>query len=132
MLARPLSLPIHRHCPFLSIAITPASTHLPTFLAYGCSAGVATSQDGLRWARGAGDVAGARGAEKDADVGRVLAPNADWWWHDTRHLAVSDVQVGSGSRPGQGQGLRWRMCLRFEAVYRHATRPSLSSRRTSM
>ena len=55
--------------------------------------GVATSRDGLRWERGAGDIAGARGAAKDADVGRVLAPNADWWWHDTRHMAVSDVQA---------------------------------------
>lgn len=55
--------------------------------------GVATSRDGLRWERGSGDIAGARGAAKDADVGRVLAPNADWWWHDTRHMAVSDVQA---------------------------------------
>ena len=33
------------------------------------------------------------------DVGRVLAPNADWWWHDTRHMAVSDVQARSHARP---------------------------------
>ena len=69
--------------------------------------GVATSRDGLRWARGAGDVMGARGAAKDADVGRVLAPNADWWWHDTRHMAVSDVQarpaLGPGAQPARAQ-----------------------------
>jgi len=67
---------------------------------------MATSRDGLRWAHGAGDVAGARGAEKDADVGRVLAPNADWWWHDTRHLAVSDVQARAGPRAGRVCALR--------------------------
>ena len=60
---------------------------------------MATSRDGLRWERGAGDIAGARGAAKDADVGRVLAPNADWWWHDTRHMAVSDVQARLHARP---------------------------------
>ncbi len=56
--------------------------------------GVAVSDDGISWRRGQGAVAGARGADKDADVGRVLEPNQDeWWWLDTRHLSVSDVQA---------------------------------------
>ena len=29
-------------------------------------------------------------------MGRVLEPNEeDWWWLDTRHMAVSDVQVST-------------------------------------
>ena len=48
----------------------------------------------MHWERGHGDIEGARGAAKDKDVGRVLAPNEeDWWWLDTRHVTVSDVQV---------------------------------------
>lgn len=76
----------HKVLWFVSIAITFAS-------------GVATSRDGLRWERGSSDIAGARGAAKDADVGRVMAPNADWWWHDTRHMAVSDVQARPHASP---------------------------------
>lgn len=57
-------------------------------------AGVAVSRDGLSWSRGSGEIEGARGQDKDRDVGRVMAPNAeDWWWLDTRHMTVSDVQV---------------------------------------
>ncbi len=70
------------------------------------SAGLAVSADGACWARGGGDVAGARGAGRAADVGRVLAPNADWWWHDTRHLHVSDVQILSAGGAGEA-GVYW-------------------------
>jgi len=53
---------------------------------------VATSSDGVDWRRGAEAVAGRQGDSEE--VGRVLAPNADnWWWHDTCHCSVSDVQV---------------------------------------
>ncbi len=55
---------------------------------------MASSRDGIEWTRGHGEIEGARGAAKEGDVGRVLAPNAeDWWWLDTRHMTVSDVQV---------------------------------------
>lgn len=43
-------------------------------------AGVAVSSDGINWKRGEGRIQGARGAERAADVGKVLEPNADWWW----------------------------------------------------
>lgn len=54
------------------------------------------SSNGLDWQRGHGGIKGARGEAKAQDVGRVLEPNEeDWWWLDTRHMAVSDVQVSS-------------------------------------
>ena len=60
----------------------------------GLCAGVAVSTNGIDWQRGHGAIEGARGEAKALDVGRVLEPNAeDWWWLDTRHMAVSDVQV---------------------------------------
>lgn len=55
------------------------------------SAGIAASSDGIHWQRGFKEVSGERGAGKD--VGEVLGPNKDWWWHDTCHLTVGDVQV---------------------------------------
>jgi len=59
-----------------------------------CDTGVAVSRNGLGWQRGHGSIEGARGEAKAQDVGRVLEPNEeDWWWLDTRHMAVSDVQV---------------------------------------
>ncbi|KAK9805256.1 hypothetical protein WJX72_009116 [[Myrmecia] bisecta] len=66
------------------------------------SAGVAISSDGVNWTRGHGPVAGARGEDKAGDVGMVLAPNGDWWTHDTCHLTVSDVQVMSNSAKDTG------------------------------
>lgn len=55
-------------------------------------AGVATSTDGVTWERGSAAVSGKAG--DDTEVGLVLGPNPDsWWWHDTCHLSVSDVQV---------------------------------------
>eukprot|EP00887_Chlorella_sp_A99_P007636 scaffold20.g7636.t1 len=74
------------------------------------SVGVAVSPDGIHWQRGAGAVAGARGTAKAADVGRVLAPDADsWWWHDTCHLHATDVQLlsDSGGPSGGGTGVYW-------------------------
>lgn len=60
----------------------------------GATPGVATSSDGVEWRRGSEAVAGRQG--DSAEVGRVLGPNADnWWWHDTCHCSVSDVQVRS-------------------------------------
>lgn len=60
------------------------------------------SKDGVTWVRGAGGVAGARGEARSADVGRVLEPNKDsWWWHDTCHMHVADVQVGLGLWAGR-------------------------------
>ncbi len=64
------------------------------FLRPSSHAGVAISSNGLDWQRGHGSIEGARGEAKAQDIGRVLEPNAeDWWWLDTRHMAVSDVQV---------------------------------------
>lgn len=66
------------------------------------------SSDGIQWARGDGNVAGARGAARAADVGRVLAPNADnWWWHDTCHMHAADVQILSSGSVGGGTGVYW-------------------------
>ncbi|EIE20651.1 hypothetical protein COCSUDRAFT_30400 [Coccomyxa subellipsoidea C-169] len=71
------------------------------------SVGVASSRDGIEWTRGHGEIEGARGAAKEGDVGRVLAPNAeDWWWLDTRHMTVSDVQVFSSDGTAGG-GVYW-------------------------
>lgn len=54
----------------------------------------------MDWERGHSDIEGARGAAKERDVGRVLAPNEeDWWWLDTRHMTVSDVQVSTHCFP---------------------------------
>lgn len=73
------------------------------------SVGVAVSPDGVHWQRGDGAVAGARGAAKAGDVGRVLAPNADAWWaHDTCHLHASDVQLLSNAGAStQAGGVYW-------------------------
>ncbi|KAK9901696.1 hypothetical protein WJX75_008691 [Coccomyxa subellipsoidea] len=71
------------------------------------SIGVASSSNGIDWTRGHGGIEGARGAAKEGDVGRVLAPNEeDWWWLDTRHMTVSDVQV-LGSDGTAGGGVYW-------------------------
>ncbi|CAL8468150.1 g7689 [Coccomyxa elongata] len=71
------------------------------------SIGVAASSNGMDWERGHSDIEGARGAAKERDVGRVLAPNEeDWWWLDTRHMTVSDVQVLSSDGSASG-GVYW-------------------------
>lgn len=42
------------------------------------------------------------------DVGLCLGPNTgDWWWLDTNHLHVSDVQVLSNNNGGPGGGVYW-------------------------
>ncbi|CAK0770976.1 hypothetical protein CVIRNUC_003820 [Coccomyxa viridis] len=67
------------------------------------SIGVAVSTNGIDWQRGHGAIEGARGEAKALDVGRVLEPNEeDWWWLDTRHMAVSDVQVFSSDNTSAG------------------------------
>ncbi|KAL4553297.1 hypothetical protein Ndes2526B_g03164 [Nannochloris sp. 'desiccata'] len=73
------------------------------------SIGVAVSSDGVNWSRGRGSVEGARGEGRSADVGRVLSPNEDsWWWHDTCHMHVSDVQImSSDSVSSGGTGVYW-------------------------
>lgn len=71
------------------------------------SIGLAVSTDGVNWSRGRGAVEGARGAARAADVGRVLAPNEDWWWHDTCHMHVSDVQILSNGSVEGGTGVYW-------------------------
>jgi hypothetical protein len=51
-------------------------------------AGLATSEDGLRWTR----VVGPKGG------GAVLEPNSDdWWWFDTTHVALDDVDITSNA-----------------------------------
>eukprot|EP00873_Tetraselmis_striata_P025374 jgi/Tetstr1/445638/TSEL_003443.t1 len=67
------------------------------------SIGVAMSDDGVTWTRGFGAITGAREQEKrDADVGKIMEQNEDWWWMDTCHLAASDVQVMGDSDAGAG------------------------------
>lgn len=52
------------------------------------------------------------GAGAAQDVGMVLEPNGDWWWFDTCHVQVSDVQVrrikarAGGQGRGRGEGMR--------------------------
>ena len=55
--------------------------------------GVAISGNGLNWMRGNERVSGEKGEGASSDVGMVIEPNKDWWWFDTCHLQVSDVQV---------------------------------------
>ena len=71
------------------------------------SIGVAISDDGVTWSRGRGAIEGARGEGRAADVGKVLSPNKDWWWHDTLHMHVSDVQILSNNAVGGGTGVYW-------------------------
>lgn len=71
------------------------------------SIGLAVSSDGVIWSRGSGDIEGARGESRAADVGRILAPNQDWWWHDTCHMHISDVQILSNSNVTGGTGVYW-------------------------
>lgn len=71
------------------------------------SVGLAVSSDGIHWRRGEGRIEGARGPRRALDVGRVLEPNADWWWFDTCHLAVADVQILSSTSVSSGEGVYW-------------------------
>ena len=77
----------------------PCPPHLP--------AGVAVSSDGITWQRGSGVIEGARGPQRALDVGKVLAPNGDWWWFDTCHLGVGDVQILSSNSIQSGEGVYW-------------------------
>ena len=76
-------------------------------------AGLAISGDGIDWERGAGDVETTTGEQGTAGLGRCLPPNgSDWWWLDTCHLTVSDVQVCSRCTQGEQWGLpRLGCCL---------------------
>ena len=47
----------------------------------------------MNWLRGEADIIGQQGPAQVQDVGKCLGPNKDWWWHDTRHVSVSDVQA---------------------------------------
>lgn len=51
-------------------------------------------------------------------MGKVLEPNADWWWFDTCHLAVADVQILSSNSVSSGEGVYWMFYSggSFEAV----------------
>lgn len=71
------------------------------------SIGVAVSSDGINWKRGEGRIQGARGVDRAADVGKVLEPNADWWWFDTCHMSVADVQILSSTSVSAGEGVYW-------------------------
>ncbi|KAI3438045.1 hypothetical protein D9Q98_000488 [Chlorella vulgaris] len=71
------------------------------------SIGLAVSSDGINWQRGSGMVEGARGPQRAQDVGKVLAPNGDWWWFDTCHMNVADVQILSSSSVSSGTGVYW-------------------------
>lgn len=85
------------------------------------SMGIAVSSDGVTWSRGIGPIAGARGEERSKDVGRALTPNEDWWWHDTCHIHVSDVQILSNSSVDGGIGVYW--CFYSGGNYEKAELP---------
>lgn len=59
----------------------------------GFLAGLASSQDGVRWQRDCNQPGEVQSSAPPGEAGRVLGPNPDWWWHDTRHVSVSDVQA---------------------------------------
>lgn len=67
-------------------------------------AGVAVSQDGIHWERGSQNSASIR---PQNEAGKVLGPNEDWWWHDTRHTSVGDVQVNLFLKPPQKKLKAW-------------------------
>lgn len=69
--------------------------------------GVAVSSDGINWRRGSGRIEGSRGPQRSLDVGKVLEPNGDWWWFDTCHMNVADVQILSSSSVSGGTGVYW-------------------------
>ena len=75
--------------------------------------GLARSADGVTWTRGPGaDTPWAAGAAGDPSSPLspppVLGPNPDdWWWHDTAHVAVSDVQILSSGGVAAGAGVYW-------------------------
>jgi len=71
------------------------------------SMGVAISNDGITWQRGAASVAGEKGELADQDVGSTIVPNKDWWTFDTCHLAPGDVQVLSSGSVDAGVGVYW-------------------------
>ena len=96
--AETVQAPNARRPPQRALPSTPA----PLRALRPAAVGLAVSKDGISWVRGSGGVAGARGEARSGDVGRVLAPNKDsWWWHDTCHMHVADVQVGQGGAGGQ-------------------------------
>lgn len=38
---------------------------------------------------------------------QVLGPNGDWWWFDTCHCSVADVQILSSNSVSSGEGVYW-------------------------
>jgi hypothetical protein len=70
--------------------------------------GLARSADGVVWTRGPGaDTPWAADASGAAPA-PVLGPNPDdWWWHDTAHVCVSDVQILSSGGVAAGAGVYW-------------------------
>eukprot|EP00884_Botryococcus_braunii_P011639 jgi/Botrbrau1/20476/Bobra.145_2s0036.1 len=71
------------------------------------SIGIAVSSDGINWQRGYRRITGERGPARGPDVGEVLWPNPDWWWHDTCHLTLGDVQIFSNASVNAGIGVYW-------------------------
>lgn len=74
--------------------------------------GLARSKDGVTWTRGPGaDVPWAADGASDRPPSShppVLGPNPDdWWWHDTAHVSVSDVQILSSGAVSAGAGVYW-------------------------
>lgn len=67
---------------------------------------MATSDDGVHWHRGAGDVQGTRRAD---DVGACLRGDAEnWWTLDTNAVALGDVQLFSSDVvQGGAAGVYW-------------------------
>lgn len=37
----------------------------------------------------------------------MLGPNGDWWWFDTCHMSVADVQILSNGSVSSGEGVYW-------------------------
>jgi hypothetical protein len=74
--------------------------------------GLARSADGVTWTRGPGaDVPWAADSAESSSSPHpppVLGPNPDdWWWHDTAHVSVSDVQILSSGAVSAGAGVYW-------------------------
>ena len=89
--------------------------------------GVATSGDGVLWRRWSPpppppSSSSSRSSKEDesspppppppppsssSSSAPILEPNADWWWHDTNHVSVSDVQIFSSGAVASNGGVYW-------------------------
>ena len=75
--------------------------------------GVATSGDGVLWRRWSPPNVDSSSPSPlpplspESSSAPILEPNGDWWWHDTNHVSVSDVQIFSSGAVASTGGVYW-------------------------